>query len=206
MPIHTFLEPLLLQARPTLTPDQVKAALVSTAKPLLLSDSAARGWGSIDVAGAALAVRSVLAQTWPRSTGRGSLELARGSVHVDDGQSTLAGEEDVLGGAWRPATWAPASAAGTAWSGGAWNSGTWSGSCWCATTWAGTSWQTAGWPHVWSGSDPSLRGWSGQSWSGQRWSGQSWSGQSWSGQSWSGQSWSGQSWSGQAWPGGGDGG
>ena len=43
---------LLLQARPTLTPDQVKALLMSTADPLVQNPNPAMGAGVVDLAGA----------------------------------------------------------------------------------------------------------------------------------------------------------
>jgi serine protease AprX len=160
---------LMLQNRPELTPDQVKWLLRRTARPLPWSDPAAQGAGLIDLGRASRPPPNDdrAAQTWPPGTGTGSLEAARGSVHVEMGGVLLAGEEDIFGIPWN----------GQSWSGQSWSGQSWSGQSWSGQSWSGQSW-------------------SGQSWSGQSWSGQSWSGQSWSGQSWSGVAWSGQSWSG----------
>ena len=164
---------LMLQDRPSLTPDQVKWLLRKTAKPLPAADSNAQGSGEIDVRRAVQrSLSTATVQTWPVSTGTGSLEAARGSVHVVMGGVPLQGETDIFGTVWN----------GQSWSGQSWSGQSWSGGLWMGQSWSGQSW-------------------SGQSWSGQSWSGQSWSGQSWSGQSWSGQSWSGQSWSGVSWSG-----
>ncbi|MBN4047385.1 S8 family serine peptidase [Acidimicrobiaceae bacterium AH-315-P05] len=73
----------------------------------------------------------------------------------------------------------------------------WSGSSWSGSSWSGSSWSGSSW----SGSSWSGSSWSGSSWSGSSWSGSSWSGSSWSGSSWSGSSWSGSSWSGSSWSG-----
>ena len=175
---------LLVSSRPNLTPDQVKAVLMGTARGIG-GDWMAQGAGQINVGKALGKTPFPLPQVWPVSTGIGSLEAARGTAHVVDGTGVpLVGEMDIFGIPWNGQSWSGQSWSGQSWSGGAWLGQSWSGQSWSGQSWSGQSW--------------SGQSWSGQSWSGQSWSGQSWSGQSWSGQSWSGQSWSGQSWSGQA--------
>ncbi|MDQ1423322.1 MAG: serine protease AprX [Acidimicrobiaceae bacterium] len=177
---------LLLDARPELTPDMVKAILRETATPLAGATTRDEGGGLINVRAAnAAVVRPNYRQTWPAANGSGSLETARGGEHVADDGVELTGEVDIMGQAWNGARWAKLSAIGAAWSGGSWNGAVWTGS-----TWNGTNWEST----TWSG-----RSWSGRSWSGRSWSGRSWSGRSWSGRSWSGRSWSGRSWSVAAW-------
>ncbi len=182
---------LLLDARPTLTPDQVKALLRASATPLLYDGRQAQGAGRLDVD---LAARSLVplgaTQTWARSQGTGSLEGARGTEHISDNGIDLVGEQDIMGTRWNGAVWAPLASAGTAWSGGYWRSVQWAGTCWCGTSWTSKSWSGKSW---------SGKSWSGKSWSSDLWSGKSWSGKSWSGKSWSGKSWSGKSWSGSNW-------
>ena len=188
---------LLLQQRPSLTPDQVKGILRSSATPLPNADSVAQGAGQINLKlAAATAAGPDVQQTFPRATGVGSLELARGTAHVvsPDGVE-LTGEQDIFGGTWDGRTWSGASWSGTSWSGGDWNGRTWSGASWSGASWSGASWSGASWSGAsWSGAS-----WSGASWSGASWSGASWSGASWSGRTWSGASWSGASWSGAGW-------
>jgi serine protease AprX len=177
---------LLLQQRPNLTPDQVKKLLMSTTAAIPGADATAQGTGLINVARAAAATTPHYQQTWPTSSGTGSLEDARGSAHiVDSSGSVLTGEMDIFGNVWDGTSWSDASWSGTSWSGGTWNGTSWSGTSWCGTSWSGTSW---------SGTS-----WSGTSWSGTSWSGTSWSGTSWSGTSWSGTSWSGGDWAGSNW-------
>jgi serine protease AprX len=181
---------LLLQARPSLSPDQVKAALTSSADPLPQASTQARGAGLLDVYAATYAPVGSSSQTWSKSTGLGTLEGARGSAHIGDTGTDLTGEQDIFGDPWNAAAWSAASAAHAAWDGGNWNGHTWSGSCWCASSWSGTSWQG----HSWSGDT-----WAGSAWTGHSWSGESWYGHSWSGSGWVGHSWSGHSWSGALW-------
>jgi serine protease AprX len=175
---------LLLQQRPQLAPDQVKALLMRTARFLPEADPAAQGAGLLDVAAAAKAGTPQVSQTWTRSLGTGSLEAARGSAHVAWLGEEVVGERSVFLSAWDSASWAGDLLGGVApaepWSGGAWTGNSWSGNSWSGGTWMGNSW-------------------SGNSWSGNSWSGNSWSGNSWSGNSWSGNSWSGNSWSSAEW-------
>ena len=72
----------LLQHRPNLTPDQVKALLTSTATKLPNADAQGQGAGLVNVRAAQKAFTPVAVQTWPRATGTGSLEKSRGSVHL----------------------------------------------------------------------------------------------------------------------------
>lgn len=180
---------LLLDQRPGLRPDQVKALLRNTASPMPLADSAGRGAGEVNLAAASAAAAPSGSQTWAPSKGTGRLEAARGTQHVADGDVELTGERDILG-PWNASKWAAASTSGRSWVAGRWNGRVWTGTCWCASTWAGKTWS----PVSWSG-----RSWSGRSWSGRSWSGRSWSGRSWSGTGWQGRSWSGRSWSGRSW-------
>jgi serine protease AprX len=184
---------LVLEDRPTLNPDQVKDLLVRTARPLPNTPDALQGGGVVDIARAVKRdARSVTTtrQLFPPSTGLGSLEAARGSLHVmaPDG-TVLTGEQTVVG-PWNGTSWSGTSWSGTSWSGGSWSGTSWSGTSWSGGSWSGTSWSGTSW----SGTS-----WSGTSWSGTSWSGTSWSGTSWSGTSWSGTSWSGTSWSGTSW-------
>jgi serine protease AprX len=173
---------LLLQAYPALTPDQVKAALISGAVKMSGSDLQ-RGAGQIDISGAAKAAGKLLkkstpaTQTYPAATGSGSLEAARGGANLVDADTgtVLRGEIDVQNRPWNGTTWWAAASTGTAWTGGIWNGARWSGDTWAAA------------------------GWDNQSWNGARWSGGLWADVSWPGARWSGARWSDEHWAGQGW-------
>lgn len=174
---------LLLQAQPNLSPDQVKAILKSTARPLAGVAANAQGGGVIDVTKAlASSAPKNAKQTFTKSTGTGSIEAARGTAHLsaDDG-SILSGEVDVMGQAWNGAVWAPNSTAGTAWTGGTWN----------GNVWAGTEF------------DPSLTVdgvvWSGRTWRSALWSGRTWRGDLWAARTWRSELWAGRTWRGDGW-------
>jgi Subtilase family len=182
---------LLLDQRPWLSPDQVKGVLTSSAAPIPYGDLMCQGAGMLDLKQALwTGVPFGSTQLWPPSSGLGSLEAARGSAHLTDGETELRGEIDIFGHPWDGKSWSAASMAGASWKGGAWNGKSWSGDSWSATSWAGKSWSGV----TWDG-----KSWSGKSWSEASWDGKSWSGKSWSIGSWSGKSWSGKSWGSEAW-------
>jgi serine protease AprX len=177
---------LLLQRFPTLTPDQVKAALAATGHPLKTSAGVQldAGMKTYDLNAATSKVNDVLSgkipsrQTFASGTGAGSLDGARGGYHLADPVTgdLLSGEVDVTGAAWDPQAWAQAALNGRTWSGAQWLGRTWSGASWSGRTWSG---------RTWSGSD-----WAGRTWSGSEWAGGTWSGRTWSGRTWSGRTWS----------------
>jgi serine protease AprX len=175
---------LIISQRPGITPDQVKALLMSTGDTFRGNSKRCQGGGQIDLGAALGAATPSATQGYARSTGTGSLEAARGSYSISHDGVVLEGEQDIMGNAWDGASWSSLSAAGMSWSGGTWNGASWSGASWSGMSWSGMSWSGASW--------------SGMSWSGASWSGMSWSGMSWSGMSWSGDAWLGLSWNGPA--------
>ena len=131
---------LILQDRPTLTPDQVKALLTTTADPVANADRRLQGAGLIDVDQAVEAKTPLAAaQTFPVSTGVGSIEAARGTSHVADPDTgeELTGEQDIFGQVWDGRSWAGRSWAGRSWAGGDWMGRSWphpmAGRSWAAT-------------------------------------------------------------------------
>jgi hypothetical protein len=184
---------LLLSQRPGLTPDQVKYLLKSTAVRLPNADPDAQGAGLINLKAAkdaATPLALLAAQPFLAASGLGTLEGARGSVHVTDGTTVLTGELDIFGASFDTSVWATASLSGTTWSGGTWNGNTWSGNTWSGNTWSGNTWSG----NTWSGNT-----WSGNTWSGNTWSGNTWSGNTWSGNTWAGNTWAGIAWSSASW-------
>jgi serine protease AprX len=185
---------LCLQRYPTATPDQVKKALTASVTVPASLKPTYPGVGVPDVnkaIGSALPSLATSAQAPTGATGLGTLEGARGSIHVDGGYGALTGERDVFGNAWDAGTWATASAQGTSWNGGAWRGETVVGS-WDGSAWSGSAWSDADWTG---------NAWGGHAWSGHAWSNGSWDGSAWSGSAWSGSAWSGSAWSGSAWSG-----
>ena len=106
------------------------------------------------------------AQRFLPSTGLGTLEGSRGSMHVTMGKVVLRGENDIFG-AFSTKKWAAASALQKSWSGG---------------SWMGNDWTSTGYGSGLLG----MSSWTGRSWLGRSWSGRSWSGNSWTSVSWQG--------------------
>jgi serine protease AprX len=205
---------LLVQEHPQATPDQIKALLTSTAAPVAGGARRASGSGEAMASSAVQAPLPAAVQSFADSTGTGSLEAARGSLHVTLHGVVLRGEKDIFGDAVDTTSLATVESYADSWSGGTWNGATWSGSHWVwsptvidwayapwtSNSWAGVPWSAVATPSgIWTGTSWSGTSWSGTSWSGTSWSGTSWSGTSWSGTSWSGTSWSGTSWSSDGW-------
>jgi serine protease AprX len=191
---------LLLQAFPQLTPDQVKAMLVSTAKEVHDGNVLDAGAGQLDVHAAIEAAKkttgakdaaarlATAAQPYPAATGTGSLEEARGGAELVDPETgeILAGEVDVQGLPWDAPAWAAESAAGRSWTGGVWNRARWSGDTWTSSGWARARWSGSGWSRArWSDVDWDRARWSGARWSRARWSDDDWQRARWSGNAWS---------------------
>lgn len=186
---------LLLDARPNLTNDQVKALLQRRTVPATPTNPLLSGTGVVQVDRVYDRFVGASTQSWAPAVGDGSLEAARNGQHVTVNGVTVTGEVTVLGTSWSGTSWSDARWSGTSWSGTSWSGGSWMGTSWSGTSWSGTSWSGTSWSGTsWSGTS-----WSGTSWSGTSWSGTSWSGTSWSGTSWSGTSWSGTSWTGTSW-------
>jgi serine protease AprX len=190
----------LLQAFPALTPDQVKYALVASAQPINNGIPAAAGAGIVNVAAAydtashllgtdktGTQLRAAAVQSFPQSTGQGSIEAARGgSVLVDADGNELTGEVDVQGNQWDGAAWYQAASSLTAWSGGAWLGHTWTGDDWqgglalSAARWSAARWSAA----RWSDADWTTAEWTAARWSAARWSAARWSAARWSADVW----------------------
>jgi serine protease AprX len=192
---------LVLQAHPSATPDQIKAALINTAQSLPSAQAQAQGNGMINIRSA---IRSwslpQATQSFTPSDGSGSLEVSRGPGHVVLDGATLTGDNSIFG----PLDMAALTAAeenGTAWQDTQWGganwaddsdpNSSWGGNDWAGTSWAGTSWATGNWDGTsWAGTS-----WAGTSWAGSTWAGTSWAGSSWAGTSWAGTSWATADWS-----------
>src|SRR5450631_4108238 len=188
---------LLLQAYPTLTPDQVKFALTSSADPVTNASPTADGAGTLNLTNAldaashltgtdktAASLRAAAVQGFPSSTGQGSIDAARGgSVVVDAAGNDLSGEIDVQGNPWNPAAWWSATSTLSAWSGGQWLGVTWTGDNWAPASGGLSShrWSTAEWSsHRWSTANWSSSAWDSSRWSSSRWSSSRWSSSRWS--------------------------
>src|SRR5450631_223145 len=196
----------LVQAFPSLTPDQVKYALTASADPVLGSSVNAVGAGMIDVQHAfdlashivktnanGAALKAAAVQSFAPATGQGSLDAARGGdVPLDADGNPISGEVDIQGNPWNAPAWWQASSSLTAWSGGQWMGTTWTGDGWTidpsglsSARWSSARWSSARWSDA---------NWSSARWSSARWSSARWSSARWSSARWSSARWSSDSW------------
>lgn len=111
--------------RPGLAPDEVKALLRATARPLPVEPAVAQGAGVIDMAGAASVAVPAGSRQHHRPSGGAGPWSAR-SLGLQ-----LAVEAD---------PWTA-----TRWSATRWSATRWSATRWSATRWSATRWSTAGW-------------------------------------------------------------
>jgi len=188
---------LMFQEHPSMSPDQAKAMLKDGANRLRYEDGFKNKHGKL-----ALRLDTVLSarvpnsvQTFPRSTGLGSLEASRGSVNLEKDGIPLQGEQDIFGHPFDSAAMAALEAAGNSWSGGVWNGNEWTGNSWAGDRWSAVLWSGNEWTgNEWTGNE-----WSGNEWTGNEWTGNEWTGNEWTGNEWTGNEWTGNEWANGAW-------
>jgi serine protease AprX len=191
---------LVIQQRPGITPDGLKALLTSTATRLPAADARGQGAGMLNLAAAASARTPISIQAFARSAGTGTLEGARGINHLILDGVVLEGERDIFGQPFNSAAIAAQTLAGTTWSGGTWNGSVWTGPGWAGNEWSSVSWTGTAWSgNEWSGNEWSANEWSGNEWSANEWSGNEWSGNEWSANEWSANEWSSSVWQSAGW-------
>jgi serine protease AprX len=137
---------LLLERRPDLTPDQVKALLTRTADPLAGFGREAQGAGRIDVEAALAApapdpasVRQLFEPANVRGLIMALLRGAMGRRHAD------VDPVDANGSSWGGAKWSGAKWGGSSWGGSSWGGSSWGGSSWGGSSWGGSSWGGSSW-------------------------------------------------------------
>ena len=153
---------LLLQRRPDLTPDQVKAIIKSNADPLSGPGPDAQGAGRLNVT-RALAAPSpdpvAARQLFAPATVRGV--VAKLVAHLGKSRQAEVGPVGPDGKNWSGAKWGGAKWGGAKWGGSSWGGSSWGGSSWGGSSWGGSSWGGSSWGV-------------GSSWGGSSWGGTSW--------------------------------
>lgn len=175
---------LLLQQRPTMTPDQVKALLLNTATVITGVSTNAQGKGELNLVNATKAPVPTSVQSSSPGWGDGGIENARGGMHVNLDGNQLSGEL-YLFGHWQGGVIGAGITNATIWSsdGSTWNGVRLTGSGFTTDT-------TTAAGQAWGG-----RSWAGRSWAGNAWTGRSWASCNFTGRTWAGSGWSTGSWS-----------
>ncbi len=183
---------LLLQMRPSSTPEQLKYMLAAMSIKLLGGDATAQGRGLLKLGSVTSILGLIGAVPLPTTaaTGTGTLEGSRGSNHLVLDGVTLTGEIDIFGKAFNAGPMATAEASRTSWTGGTWNGSVWAGGSWTASGWAADSWTG----RTWAGG-----AWTGRTWATGTWNGRTWASTNWVGSDWHGFGWSGRTWAGANW-------
>ncbi|MDZ7674968.1 MAG: S8 family serine peptidase [Acidimicrobiales bacterium] len=139
---------LLLEADASLTPDEVKRILCTSAVRI---DDPAAGAGTLDLDVALACLASGLFREVPAST----------LPAPADAWSGL----EWAGHAWRGHAWRGLEWAGHAWRGHAWRGHAWRGHAWRGHAWRGHAWRGHAWRgHAWRGLE-----WRGHAWRGLEW-------------------------------------
>jgi serine protease AprX len=131
----------MLALHPTWTPDQVKGALMHTARPLSLGPPFAAGIGEVSASAAARA-------TNPPNPNAGLNRFLipdplGGRLPVfDEATWTTAA---LANPAWNTATWTTATWTTATWTTAAWSAATWTTATWTTATWTTATWTTATW-------------------------------------------------------------
>ena len=192
---------LLLASRPTLTPDQVKALLTSTAAPIPNQVRTAQGAGRLQLEAAMTATAPDAVQTLSAS-GLGLIDASRGPNRVvatcDGVPVEIRGEIDVRCQPWNGSRWS-----GSRWSGEAWTGVAWKGTEWNGVAWKGVAWSDAGWDGVaWKGGTWTAGSWYGANgWTGDTTVTSPWTGVAWKDSAWSGVAWKDAGWTTGEWTG-----
>jgi serine protease AprX len=136
----------LLALRPSLTPDQVKGALMLTARPLPLAAPRSVGVGQLDV-GAAASVAD------PPNPNAALLRFVRGESRVPGGRvfdladwtAVADADPNWFAASWSDASWSDASWSDASWSDASWSDASWSDASWSDASWSDASWSDASW-------------------------------------------------------------
>jgi serine protease AprX len=131
----------VLAEHPNWTPDQVKGALLLTARPTPNAVAGSSGVGEVNAAAAA----NVSNPPNP-NLALNSFKIpdpAGGSVPVfDQATWTTAAQDDP---AWDAATWTTATWTTATWTTATWTTATWTTATWTSATWVSATWTTATW-------------------------------------------------------------
>ena len=160
---------MILAQHPTWTPDQVKGALMVSARGTPAATPGSLGVGELNVPLARMV-------TDPPNPNAG----------LDKYVST-----DVSGTpVFDSSAWQTAAQSDAAWSDAAWSDAAWSDAAWSDAAWASAAWSSAAWGSA---------AWSDAAWSDAAWSDAAWASAAWASAAWSDAAWSDAAWSDAAW-------
>jgi serine protease AprX len=140
-PVVSGIAALILGSNPTLSPDQVKGALLLGAKPLPQATDMSEGAGEVN-AGKSIQLRN------PPAANKALNKF----VISDSGMGSLVFDA---------ASWASAAKADASWANASWSDASWSSASWASASWASASWASASWASAsWDSSSAAAASWS----------------------------------------------
>ena len=137
---------LLLERRPDLSPDQVKAIIKSTADPLSGPGPDAQGAGRLNLTGSLDATApspDAARQLFAPAQIRGVVAVL--VAHLPNARHANVGPIGPDGSSWGGAKWGAAKWGGSSWGGSSWGGSSWGGSSWGGSSWGGSSWGGSSW-------------------------------------------------------------
>jgi serine protease AprX len=147
----------LLALNPSLTPDQVKGALMLTARHLPGAESLCAGVGEIDLAAAASVAN-------PPNPNENLYEFVRdgGTRQVFDvggWEATVQANANWTSSNWTSANWTSAN-----WTSSNWTSLQWSAANWTSANWTSSNWTLSNWTANWTSSNWTSSNWTTVNW------------------------------------------
>jgi len=129
-PVVSGIAALILGNAPTLTPDQVKGALLLGAKPLPKATDMSEGAGEVN-AGKSIQLKN------PPAANKALTKFVVGDP--------ITGSLVFDAASWASAAKGDASWASASWSDASWSSASWASASWAAASWSDASWASASW-------------------------------------------------------------
>jgi len=140
----------LLALHPGWTPDEVKGALMLTARNAPLATPGSLGVGIVNAAAAAAV----------SSPPNANAALNQFVVQAGDGSGLMFDTASWANVAQADASWASASWASASWASASWSSASWASASWASASWASASWASASWASA---------SWASASWASASW-------------------------------------
>lgn len=175
-PVVSGVAAMILSANPSLSPNQVKSIILSTAKPYTNIGVNTQGAGSVDGLAAVQLARSGAAIAPANRGAVPSSVFARSIYTLAYGAPLIWRDSAYQSGAWDSASWDSL----------LWNSAAWENLCWECINWSSAAWTSVSWE--------SLTGWASGSWGSGSWDSGSWDSGSWDSGSWDSGAWDSGQW------------
>jgi hypothetical protein len=148
-PLVAGISAYLLAVNPGWTPDQVKGALMLTAKPLPSAKSGSLGVGEVNGPKAGDVVN-------PPNPNLALRQFVKADSSGSGGESVLSFDA---------ASWANVAQSDASWASASWASASWASASWASASWASASWASASWASAsWASTSEAAASWASASW------------------------------------------